>query len=200
MRNLLNAAALGTALATMASIASGATVTVDPAPFTPGPLTLASSTEGTVNQNVTGSIGGVRKDPWEATAFAGSAYTSVQANSSATYAFATTRDSIDLLWGTPDDYNFVDFFLAGVAVDSVGGGTTGIANFADQTTNQFVTITASGLFDSVKFRSTTANAFEYATVTPLPIVTPAPVPLPAAGLLLLGAMGGLAGLRRRRKA
>ena len=32
------------------------------------------------------------------------------------------------------------------------------------------------------------------------LVTMAPVPLPAAGLMLLGALGGLVGLRRRRKA
>ena len=44
-------------------------------------------------------------------------------------------------------------------------------------------------FDSVKF-SSTGNSFEFAL---------APVPLPAAGLLLLTALGGMKVMSRRRK-
>jgi hypothetical protein len=49
------------------------------------------------------------------------------------------------------------------------------------------------LFDRVVFRST-RNAFEFANVT-----TTAAVPLPAAGLLLMGALAGLRPVSRRRQ-
>ncbi len=191
MRHFIATAIVGATLAISATAGSAATVTLGGTAFAPGPVTAPTSITGTVDVNVTGTVSGTRKDPWAATAFADTgAYTSVRAGSSASYTFGNLKKSIDLLWGTPDSYNFIEFYLAGVLVDSIGGADTGITDFADQTTNQFVTVASAFDFDSVTYRSTTANAFEFATVSP--------VPVPAAGLLLLGALGGIAALRRRK--
>lgn len=192
MRTFLNFLAAGTALTVTATLASAATVTLGISGFTPGPLLLADSTTGTVLQNVTGTIGGLRKDPWAATAFAGTGlYTAVTRDASATYSFGATTDDYSFLWGTPDAYNTLELLLGGVVVDSVAGDETGIADFADQATNRFVTVSSTSLFDGVRFNSS-GISFEYASIEI------APVPLPAAGGLLLLAMGGIAALKRRK--
>ena len=192
MRNLLSSVVVGATLAISVTAASAATVTLGGMAFAPTPVMTPTSETGTVFRDVTGSISGVRADPWAATAFAGNGlYTSVQADSSATY--AASGNSINLLWGTPDSYNFIDFLDAdGIQLDTIGGGETGIENFADQTTNRFVTVSSDTAFSFIRYRSVGSNAFEFATVNP--------VPVPAAGLLLLGALGGIAALRKRRDA
>ena len=183
-----------------ATFASAATVTIGGTAFSPATIDTPTSTTGNVLVNVTGdsfTSPGVdnRADPWAATPFAGvGKYLAVEKNSSATYAFADLMTSIDILWGSPDVYNFIEFALDGVIVDSIGGGMTGIANFADQTTDRFVTVTSNRAFNSVTYRSTFEDAFELA------FVTPGTVPVPAAGLMLLSGLGGIAALRRRRKA
>lgn len=68
---------------------------------------------------------------------------------------------------------------------ALGGGVVGVDTPGTESFN------SDGIFD---FRSNRAREFGV-TVTADPV---APVPLPAAGFLLVGAMGGLAALRRRR--
>lgn len=189
MRKILKTILAGTALSFAAAVASAATVTVGTTGFTPGTLIAADATTGTVFENATGSVSGLRADPWAATDFAGTgAYTSVSGGATATYALGSTRTSYDFLWGTPDGYNTLVLLLGGVAVDSIAGDMTGIVDFADQTTNRFVTVSSTSAFDGLRFESG-ANAFEFAAI--------APVPLPAAGGLLMLALGGLAMVRRR---
>jgi len=106
----------------------------------------------------------------------------------ATLTLASVRTSLSFLWGSPDTYNTVTLFngsdsfavvLANLLLPNapaVGSGAT------------FVTISGFS-FDRVEF-ATNLPAFELSNI--------AAVPLPAGGLLLIGALGGLAALRRRK--
>ena len=89
-------------------------------------------------------------------------------------------------------YNSIAFLKDGVAFDFItGSSVTGCCG--GNVANSQVTVTASSAFNSFEMRSSRA-AFEYANLQV------AAVPLPAGGLLLIGAMGGLAALRRRKAA
>lgn len=87
----------------------------------------------------------------------------------------TIRDMFDLFLGT-------DYALTDVVGETV--------SFADLPSVLSFAVGASGKYDAFKITGLTAEHIE----------PPAPVPLPAGGLLLLTAMGGIAALKRRRKA
>lgn len=114
-------------------------------------------------------------------------YTSVEGGGFASYKLGLAN-ALTFVWGTPDTYNFLDFYLGSALVDTVGGFGSG-SNVGAPTAT--VTNINGGLFDRVVFRSDQI-AFEYDSVSV------SAVPVPAAGGLLMLALGGL-GLLMRRK-
>ncbi len=108
--------------------------------------------------------------------------------------FGSVQSMFTFLWGSIDKYNSVEFLLGGVS-QLLYTGEDLIIDFAlvqDGPNYEEVALVEFSEFDrgfdSVKFTSPKA-AFEIGL---------SPVPVPAAGLLLLGALGGLAALRRRK--
>lgn len=180
--------------------ANAVTVTFGDTPETVIANPAADAVTGTVFENVTGSIGGVRRSAWQGSTVnendAGAFYTSISGGASATYNFATAQTSVSLLWGSPDSYNDLDIMLVGGGVVTVNGvaamGPVAILQ-------QFVTISDVGAFDALVFRSG-RNAFEFANLsTSGPTNVTAAVPLPAGLPLMLTAFAGLGLLSRTRK-
>lgn len=159
-------------------------------PAVVNPMPAADAITGTVSEGVTGAVPGIRRDPFENTALAGiTPYTSIQANSSATY-LTGLSNFLSFIWGSPDIYNVIEFKLAGGS-QGFFDGTMGVrppngAGFAS------VVLTTSFLFDEVIFSSITNNAFEIANLSV------GQVPLPAGVWLFISALGGLGLLARRR--
>lgn len=105
-------------------------------------------------------------------------------------------DTISLFWGSPDGFNTLELLKGNTVVATISGAL--FNNPAIEAS--FVSITADGpaeYFDTVKFIAQTdngtANAFEFSNVRV------AAVPVPAAGFLLMGALGALGVARRRKK-
>lgn len=192
MTNTFRAALAVAALAVAAPVASqAATVTVGPMP-TESKLNPDLIANGVVYHNMVGTRPGEAADPWAGTANEGIGYyTAVLANSSATFTEGLGK-AISFIWGSPDAYNSVDFLNGGSVVDT--------ATFTGPTSLVTVSNIAGGIFDAVRFVSG-GNSFEFAVLdldAPEPDV--APVPVPAAGVMLLTAFGGVAALRRRKSA
>lgn len=117
-------------------------------------------------------------------------------SSPATLTLDGTKSIFSILWGSIDTYNAIQFWRDGALVDTVDGNDVFAAGGLPAASGAaFVKITGLA-FDEVRFFSnypgggTDTPAFEFSNVV-------AAVPLPAGGLLLLGALGGLAVLRRR---
>ncbi|MDO5630287.1 MAG: VPLPA-CTERM sorting domain-containing protein [Paracoccus sp. (in: a-proteobacteria)] len=66
--------------------------------------------------------------------------------------------------------------------------------------NPTATFTFNGIWDAMKFVHFDTGSLRNAGSFDIDSVRVAPVPLPATGLLLLGALGGVAALRRRQRA
>ena len=119
-------------------------------------------------------------------------------SSPAILALDHTKNILTLLWGSVDTYNAIELWLGGSKVATVSGqdvfdkGGEPAASGA-----ALVRIFEAGGFDKVMFHSnfpgtgSDTPAFEFSNVV-------AAVPLPAGGLLLISALGGMAALRRRR--
>jgi hypothetical protein len=114
-------------------------------------------------------------------------------------------DSFQILWGSIDTYNTIEFFDASgdFLMAFTGQQVIDAANipiFPDEFGNfQTVALLTFGGFGDeglgkVTF-SSTQSAFEFALDRPSTTV----IPLPASALLLFGALGGLGMLSRRRK-
>jgi len=171
---------------------------------------LPASSGGAFSQIVTGSAAGDRLSPY---AFNNNGTTnapySILSEASADSGFAiynVATPSFTLLWGSPDTYNFVQFFSGpngtGAVLSTTGASGTNyigsdLACFATTcggTLFDLVTFTAaSGTIGSVRLSDSGAAAFEFG-IAPVPL--PAALPLFATGLSALG----LLGWRRRRKA
>lgn len=126
----------------------------------------------------------------------------------ATLTFGGAQTTFTMLWGSIDSYNEMTFGGLGSgdpAVTITGSDVASQVNsFAAGTCNSpanyqctallSFTVTSGGAgdtFSNLSFYSDGAQAFEFAT---------APVPLPATGFLLFAGLGGLAALKRRKKA
>ena len=172
-------------------------------------------------QNVSGSIGGVERSPYELNnnGLAGALYSVLAPGgqptfANATYNFAAGTTVFALLWGSPDTYNNVAFYNGpngtGGQIGSTlaGSDLSCYPNNCTQLAWDVVTFTASGLtasggpgtFGSVVLTDTGPAAFEFG----LRVGTNAgePTPLPAAFWLFGTVIAGTAGasrMRRRRR-
>lgn len=189
----------------VAPVAQAATLSYGPLPPAAVANPLAVSTTGTVHQNVT--FDRPRFDnPWTVpdpvtgveTPGPTDLYTGVSQNGSATYRFDLSV-AASFVWGSLDSVNRVEFLRGTKVVDSYTpvDGRRGLPDIYRGGRSFLATFTGitGGAFDGIRF-STGDFAFEFANLT----VTAAPVPLPACGALLLGALGGLVVLRRRKGA
>ena len=146
-----------------------------------------------------GNLAGAHRSPFEglgAGNFEKIRYWSLEGNragsSVAKLLFGSVRTSLSFLWGSPDTYNYVTLINQGTGATLVVS-TLDLGAPDPFTPRKGATyVTVSGFaFDKVQFKSV-APAFEFANI--------AAVPLPAAGLMLLGALAGLGAMRRRRAA
>ena len=132
----------------------------------------------------------------------------------ATLAFNEDRESIQLLWGSVDSYNRVIFNIGGEETEITGrdiGGALG-ATLREIPENQEPgTFPQQHFGDALvefRFDGRAGDTMTFTNARELPSFefalreNPAPIPLPAAGWLLLTAVGGLglAGYRRRKAA
>lgn len=122
----------------------------------------------------------------------------------AVLSFASAQTSFKMLWGSVDRVNVIEFFSMGSSVFTYTGNQLGAflglvppgsapGSFEEVVLLSFSDF-AGGSFDEIKFTSGSRPAFEFA------LPDPAVIPVPAAGLLLLTAMGGMLALRRRSAA
>jgi hypothetical protein len=229
MRGLLTSFGAASALFAVCAFSHDAkAVTIsfqDPSDFTtlPGSSVspFTSQTTGTVLFNQTGSSPDIYRSPFEnvstgspnpngnggyvLTGYDSLPYTSVQANSTATYTFASLATSLSLLWGSPDYYNYIAFYSGPNGTgyeDIIYGNALSLQTYGhDQ-----VTLNLGGLsFESVVFASIGSNAFEFANLQATggrlnQLVIPLqPTPLPAALPLFAGGLGIIGFIARSRK-
>ena len=164
-------------------------------------ITAPNSTTGTFNLSTSGSVGGVQRSPYEGTGIPNTPYSVLSAGGvgagTATYNCSGCT-TFSLLWGSPDNYNFLDFWTGAngtgsiiatfIGSDLVPPATLGLG--FDEVS--FSTL-GTGTFGSVVLWDSGPAAFEYSNVA-------VPGPVVGAGLPgLLAACGGLLALARRRR-
>jgi hypothetical protein len=133
--------------------------------------------------------------PWDGTSYGISAASKahIQSLFDANYASLNLADAAQAagfqaaLWNALYDSDW----LASAGLFAVKDGTTGATSLADAYLLAAENYTGKRVFNMTFLESDFGGQN---------LVTVAPVPLPAAGLLLIGALGGLGALRRRRNA
>lgn len=157
---------------------------------------LPVSTSGSVGVGVTGTTVGRQRDLYAGTTLAGNPYNVVRRNGSMTYSLkGYVGTSFALIIGTVDRVNFVTINGKNGATDVVTGtAIRKLPGYVAGMPNVILKIVSDINFSSVTL-SSRVNSFEHSFNPP----EIAPVPVPAAGLLLLAAMGGLGIAARRRK-
>lgn len=198
----LSALALATALATSVSAATVSFTSTSSTGVVAGYGTdIGAATWEPAPGIVDGNLGGAYRSPYDEGNSGETDYFTVgspgETPSPAILILDSAKNTFSMLWGSIDTYNAVKFCL-GTTCDTISGSEIKLATTGAQygTGNAIVTFTSDFYFETVSFfsnfgRNGDAPAFEFA-------VAPVPVPLPAGGLLLLGALGGIAALRRRK--
>jgi hypothetical protein len=204
------------AVALSAASVSAATVQVVDLGYANAPTNVLNPTaviNPVVYENVTGSVDGLRRSPFQPNATfsfpAGTEdtakYTSVSANASATYSFTGLQKSLHLAWGSPDSYNELYFYsgasllatITGTAIQAFSSNDAGLQSGQPNGLAYVKLSLLDGLspvfFDKLVFKSPGANAFEFAALKATP------VPLPLGVVFALTAVAGF-GLMRRRTA
>ena len=180
-------------------------VTVPVVSFNP----VAASTTGTVYYDRIGSSSGQWRSPFENTngthidpQYGALQYTSIQANSSGIWNVALS-DTLKLFWGSPDTYNYIQFYAGkdgtGTLLDTVVG-TAIIPPSTQGMGHDLVSILVSGFFQSVRLRSDNQNAFEFTNFqASCEECAAGETPIPGALPLFAGGLGMIGFLARRKK-
>lgn len=203
------AGAILVALTLMGPQAPARAATVDysltlPTAATPNPLATSISGAGAeMAENVIGSAP-FRTSPWAASNStldpddAGALYSALFNGSgaktgvTALFDFGDSFNRLSLVWGTPSGFNSLKLLLGGIETFAMTGADAAALSMLHGG-GKSVLVTISGVtFDSMEIGAD-HRALEFANLRT------AVVPVPAAGLLLVTALGGLA-LARRRKA
>lgn len=156
---------------------------------------LPAATSGNVGVGVSGSAPRQR-DLYEGTTLAGNPFNNIKRNGSMTYSLSGYAGSaFALIIGSVGRFNFVTLNGKDGVTDVVTGAEIlALPGYVKGMPNVILKIVSDIKFSSVTLSSRT-NSFEHSFNPP----EIAPVPVPAAGLLLLAAMGGLGIAARRRK-
>jgi hypothetical protein len=145
------------------------------------------------------SSSGQFRSPFEGTAQYGDPYTTIQGGFSATYTFGSPQASLQMLWGSPDAYNTIEFLNGSTPVFTLTGAGLHPTTFG--LGHDLVTFTdTTGSFTAVVL-SSTLNAFEFADLISTPVGSQGTTPLPGALPLYVAGVGimGFVGWRRKRK-
>lgn len=176
--------------------------------------TAISSTGTQLRENIaTGSVPFATRNPWQDVAgntlvgTTGYRYNAVGQNTSATYFIGKGRNSLKIMWGSPDKNpvgrNLIEFLAGGLAVASYDGtALAALLGGAFVESKGFVVAlfdTGRILFDSVRMTDGTGvQAFEFAFSNRPGDLGPGPVPVPAGLVLLLSGLAGVGFLGRAR--
>jgi hypothetical protein len=165
-------------------------------------VTPPNSFTGPFILSTTGSIANVQRSPYEGTAIPNTPYSVLSAGgtgaSSATYNCPSGGcTTLSLLWGSPDGFNFLDFFTGanggGSLIQTFVGTNLVPPAVAGAGFDQVSFLASAGTFGSVVLRDSGQAAFEFSDVA-------VPGPIVGAGLPgLVAACGGLLALGRRRR-
>ncbi|MFL4471296.1 VPLPA-CTERM sorting domain-containing protein [Tateyamaria armeniaca] len=157
---------------------------------------LRSRARAGVYEGVTRNLRRTYRTPWRAASRPvrrSATFTAVRA-ATARYEFGADQAGLSLLWGSTGRRDRLSLFNDGVLVTRI---IPGVANPGSETVPRggggtyFVTV-SDVLFDEIRI-SNNRGAFEFANLQVVPAV-----PLPAGGVLLLTALGGIALMRRKR--